>query len=145
MRRCENPGLGKRHRACSRAPRPGCLHLLAAARIRGWGDLVSWGGWGGARHPLVRPHRPPGLRGPGRCPPGGSDCMKLFTSDYAVYKRDVGWVGGSSQVSGGLGNVLSAPACSKATAASLVRVSRGPPGRLRSVGRTAEVALPWRG
>lgn len=40
--------------------------------------------------------------------------MKLFTSDFAVYKRDVGWVGGTSQASGGLGNVLSAPACSKA-------------------------------
>lgn len=36
--------------------------------------------------------------------------MKLFTSDFAVYKRDVGWVGGTSQASGGLGNMLSAPA-----------------------------------
>lgn len=44
--------------------------------------------------------------------------MKLFTSDSAVYKRDVGWVGGTSQASGGLGNALSAPACSKAGTAS---------------------------
>ena len=61
--------------------------------------------------------------------------MKLFTSDYAVYKRDVGWVGGTSQASGGLGNVLSAPACSKADAAGIVRVSWGSPGQLRSTGR----------
>lgn len=47
--------------------------------------------------------------------------MKLFTSDSAVYKRDVGWVGGTSQASGGLGNVSSAPACSKAGTAGVSR------------------------
>lgn len=45
--------------------------------------------------------------------------MKLFTSDSAVYKREAGWVGGGiSQASGGLGNALSAPACSEADGAA---------------------------
>lgn len=61
--------------------------------------------------------------------------MKLFTSDSAVYKRDVGWVGGTSQASGGLGNALSAPACSKAGTTSIVQVSWGSPRHLWSVGR----------
>lgn len=90
---------------------------------------------GGGKHPLVKPCHPLGLWGPSRCLCWGSDCMKLFTFDYAVYKRDVGWVGGSSQASGGLGNVLSAPAYSKADTAGIVQVSRGSPSQLRSMGR----------
>lgn len=56
--------------------------------------------------------------------------MKLFTSDFAVYKRDAGWVGGTSQASGGLRNVLSAPACSKADTTGIMQVSWGSPSQL---------------
>lgn len=70
--------------------------------------------------------------------------MKLFTSDYAVYKRDWG-EGGASQASGGLGNVLSAPACSQADTIGITQASRGSSSQLWSMGRREQRWLWLRG
>lgn len=137
----ENPSLRKHHRACGLfpSPGPGCLCLFLAA-VKLSMQVLGVAGWcGGSQAPLAELSRL--MRPQTGCPRQGSDCMKLFTSDFAVYKRDVGWVGGTSQASGGLGNVLSAPACSKADTTGIMQVSWGSPGRLWSMGRKAEVAL----
>lgn len=138
------PSLRKQHRACGPFPSPGpcCLSLPGCSEAEHQGAGGSWSVWGGAKPPL---QNSPGSCGPRWFPCQGSDCMKLFTSDFAVYKRDVGWVGGTSQASGGLGNVLSAPACSKAETTGVTQVPRGSPSQLWSMGRKAEVALAWRG
>lgn len=131
--------LRKQPRACGPFPSPGpcCLSLPGCSEAEHPGAGGSWLVWG-SQAPLAEL---PGLVGPRWCPRQGSDCMKLFTSDFAVYKRDVGWVGGTSQASGGLGTVLSAPACSKADTTGIMQVSRGSPGQLWSMGRKAEVAV----
>lgn len=109
-------------KTCSALPSsgPGHLQLLEAS--------VGTGGFrgGGSQVPSPQILPPWRLAEPSRSRAGG-DCMKLFTSDSAVYKREAGWVGrgGISQASGGLGNALSAPACAVV----------GPPGQLQAMGR----------
>lgn len=95
---CCSDGLGTTQGSSSQLPARGCSPSLPGhveAQNPGAGSCLLSVCVGG--EPRTLSPSPAALQAGGE---GGVDCMKLFTSDYAVYKRGVGWVGGTSSQPG---------------------------------------------